>query len=53
MKLLKVIVQPGNLMYGCEICGTAFLSLDPKDPFTSEVDGVASPFYKDLLGLTI
>lgn len=50
MKLFKAIVQP-NLMYACEIWGTKLLALDPTKPFASQVDGVSTPFYKNLLGL--
>lgn len=50
MKLFKAVVQP-NLMYACEIWGTKLLALDPKEPFQSQVDGVSTPFYRNLLGL--
>jgi hypothetical protein len=50
MKLFKAVVQP-NLMYACEIWGTRLLGLDPADPFASHVDGVSTPFYRNLLGL--
>jgi hypothetical protein len=50
MKLFKAVVQP-NLMYACEIWGTKLLGLDPRDPFGSQVDGVSTPFYRNLLGV--
>jgi hypothetical protein len=50
MKLFKAIVQP-NLTYACEIWGTKLLGLDPTQPFTSQVEGVSTPFYRNLLGV--
>ena len=50
MKLFKPVVQP-NLMHACEIWGTKLLALDPKSPFQSQVDGVSTSFYRNLLSL--
>jgi Reverse transcriptase (RNA-dependent DNA polymerase) len=50
MKLFKAVVQP-NLLYACEIWGTKLLALDPRKPFQSQVDGVSTPFYRNLLSL--
>jgi hypothetical protein len=50
MKLFKAVVQPKKL-YPCGICGTSFVALDPREPFQSQVNGVSTPSYRNLLGL--